>query len=125
MTRSVPEWIGKTDDTPVPDRVRLRVWERFEGKCHKCQRKIAAGESWTCEHLTAIINKGPNRESNLNITCDWCLPGKNAEDVAEKSVIARKRKKDIGIKSAKGRPLPGTKRSGLRKRMDGTVERRT
>jgi len=33
-------------------------------------------------------------------------------------------KKNFGLKP-KGRPMPGSKASGLRKRMDGTVERRT
>ena len=35
LSRSVPEWIGKTDDTPAPPRVRLRVLERCEGKRHR------------------------------------------------------------------------------------------
>lgn len=96
--RSVKEWIGKTDDTPVPPRVRLRVWERYRGKCHRCKRKIFAGESWTCEHVIALANKGENREKNLNITCAWCLPGKNAEDVAEKSKTYARKAKHIGVK---------------------------
>lgn len=110
--RSVEEWIGKNDDSQVPPRVKLRVWERFAGKCHKCARKIPAGEAWTCEHMIALINKGPNRESNLNITCGWCLPVKNAEDVAEKSKVARVRKKHLGLVKAKrtigGRRFDGT-----------------
>ena len=124
MTREVPEWIGKTDDTPVPPRVRTRVFIAKGGKCHRCTRKIPTGQAWTCEHFKALINGGENRETNLDVTCDWCLPIKNAEDVAEKSKVYAMRCADIGIKSRKGRPLAGTKASGLRKRMDGTVERR-
>jgi hypothetical protein len=37
--------------------------------------------------MIALINGGQNRESNLDVTCDWCLPAKNAEDVAEKSRV--------------------------------------
>jgi hypothetical protein len=29
MPRSRPEWRGKTDDDPVPPRVRLRIFERM------------------------------------------------------------------------------------------------
>jgi hypothetical protein len=29
MARTLYEWIGKTDDTPVPPRVRLRVLQHF------------------------------------------------------------------------------------------------
>lgn len=101
MSRSVDEWIGKTDDTQVPPRVRVRVFEAKDGRCHKCTRKIQAGEAWTCEHVVAIINGGENRENNLDLTCCNCLPKKNADDVAEKSKVARVRKKALGIKSGK------------------------
>ena len=43
MPRSVPEWVGRTDDTPVPPRVRLRVLERFGRRCdptHGCGRPL-------------------------------------------------------------------------------------
>lgn len=123
MSRSVTEWIGKSDDTAVPPRVRLRVFDAKNGRCHNCTRQIRDGERWTCEHLVAIINGGENRESNLDVTCDNCLPGKNAKDVAEKSRVATKRKKHLGIKSKQVRPLPGTRASGIRKRLSGKVER--
>jgi len=122
--RSVPEWIGATPDTPAPPRVRLRVFERCEGKCHRCTRKIAAGEKWTLEHLVALINGGANAEGNLSVTCGWCLPEKNAADVAEKSLTYRKRSKHLGIK-AKHSLIPGSRGTPFRKHMDGTVSRRT
>lgn len=96
--RSVPEWIGKTDDTPVPPRVRIRVFEAKGGCCHSCGRKIRPGESWTCEHIVALINGGQNRESNLGLTCDWCLPLKNAQDVSEKSKVYRVKKRHRGLR---------------------------
>ena len=40
MIRTTPEWIGKTDDTPVPPHVRLRIFERFGGICCECTIKI-------------------------------------------------------------------------------------
>jgi 5-methylcytosine-specific restriction protein A len=122
--RSVPEWIGATPDTPVPPRVKDRVFLRFDGRCHACTRKVRPGEPWTCEHLKALINGGENRENNLGITCENCLPDKNAADVAEKSLVARKRAKHLGLKKAK-RPFPGSVASGLKKKMNGEVVRRT
>lgn len=119
MSRSVPEWRGKTPDTAPPDRVRVRVFEAKGGKCHRCSRKIAAGERWTCEHMKALVNGGENRERNLDVTCDWCLPVKNAEDVAEKATVYRKRKKHIGIK--KRSTFACSRDSKFKKRMDGTV----
>lgn len=98
MARSVPLWIGKTDDTPAPPRVRLRVWDRCEGRCGQCGRKIRPGEGWTLEHLIALINGGKNTEDNLGVTCDWCLPAKNAADVAMKAKTAAVRSKHLGIR---------------------------
>lgn len=126
MPRSVPEWIGATPDTKPPPRVRARVWERFKGRCHSCGRKIMVWEEWTLEHLKALINGGENRESNLGITCEFCLPGKNADDLAEKAMVARKRNKHLGLDKPKSRPMPGTIASGVRRGMDGnTYDRKT
>lgn len=111
MSRSTSEWIGRNDDTPVPPRVRARVFAAKGGRCHRCTRLIdaAGGEAWTCEHMVALINRGQNRESNLDVTCSWCLPIKNAEDVAEKSRVYRKAAKNIGIRKPsrlKGQGFP-------------------
>lgn len=110
MARSVPEWKGRTDDTQAPPRVRARVFERCGGKCHRCGRKITAGENWTLEHVIALINGGRNAENNLSVTCDWCLPEKNAEDVAIKAKSAKVRQAHIGI-----RPAPKLRGQGFRK----------
>lgn len=100
MARSVPIWVGKTDDTAAPPRVRARVFERCSGKCGQCGRKIGAGESWTLEHVIALINGGRNAEDNLGVTCGWCLPVKNAADAAQKAKSARVRSKHLGIRKA-------------------------
>jgi 5-methylcytosine-specific restriction enzyme A len=128
MPRSLAEWIGLTDDTPVPPRVRLRVFERYDRRCdpvHGCGRPLRPGDAWTCDHILAVINGGPNRESNLHPLCEWCEPPKTEADVHEKSRVYRKRLRHAGIKlKAKGRPLPGTFASGWKHFMDGRWERR-
>lgn len=95
MTRALPEWIGKTDDTAIPPRVRLRVWDREHGRCHRCARKIPVGDAWIIEHRIALINGGRNAEDNLCLTCSWCKPLKDAEDVAEKAETYRVRSKHV------------------------------
>jgi len=105
MTRSVPEWIGKTDDTAIPPRVKLRVFEAHGGVCHLSGRKIRAGEPWDCDHVKALINGGENRETNLAPALRDKHREKTAEDVAEKSAISRKREKHLGI-APKKRPWP-------------------
>lgn len=120
--RSVPEWIGATPDTAVPDRVRVRVFEAKDGRCHSCGRKIGAGERWTCEHVVALINGGENREKNLDVTCDWCLPAKNAADVAVKSKSYRVKKRRLGIR--KRSAFACSKDSPFKKKLTGEVVRR-
>lgn len=97
MARSTEEWIGKSDDTPIPPRVKARVFERHGGICHLSKRKIAAGEPWDCDHVIALINGGENRESNLAPALRTKHREKTAEDVAEKSKVARMRAKHLGI----------------------------
>lgn len=63
--RSVPEWIGKTPDTKLPDRIRDRVFLRHEGRCHISGRKIAVGEPWQIEHIKPLSMGGEHRERNM------------------------------------------------------------
>lgn len=98
MTRELPEWIGATDDTPVPDRVKLRVFDRHGGICHIAKREIMRGELWDVEHVIAIINGGQNRESNLAPALRDKHRIKTAADLAEKARTYRKRKANLGIK---------------------------
>lgn len=124
MSRAVPEWRGKTDDAAIPPRVRLRVFEAHGGKCHLSGRRIQAGEPWDCDHIVALVNGGEHRETNLAPALRDKHRAKTADDVREKSIVRRKQMKSLGIAPKKGRPMPGSKASGLRRRMDGTVERR-
>lgn len=121
--RSVPEWIGKDDNEAVPSRVKMRVWFKYHGHCAKCTRKIPAGETPQYDHIVALCNGGQNRESNIQLLCEWHHAEKTKTDLAEKSLAYRKMSSHIGItRKPKGRPMPGTKASGQRKRMNGIVE---
>lgn len=124
MSRQVSEWRGKTDDSMPPPRVRLRIFDRHHGICHISGRKIQPGEAWELDHIIALANGGLNVESNLAPALKEKHREKTAADVAEKSRVYRKRTRHIGIKTRKGRPMPGSKASGWKRKMDGTVERR-
>lgn len=100
--RTLPEWIGSSPDTPVPSRVRARVFARFSGICHWSGRKIMAGQAWDLDHIIALINGGENRESNLApILRDRAHKEKTARDVATKSKTDRMRKRHLGLKKAR------------------------
>ena len=125
MSRSTKEWIGRTDDTIIPDRVKLRVFLRYDGKCQcDCRRKIISGQPWQCDHKIALVNGGENRESNLVPLLLECHKNKTKADVAEKSHTYKKRKSHYGLTKSKYAPIMGSKRSGWKRKMDGTWERR-
>lgn len=99
MTRSVPEWIGASPDSPVPDRVKQRVFLYYGGRCHRTGVKIMPGQAWDTDHILALINGGENRERNLApILRGKVHKAKTAEEVKIKSKTARMRAKHIGLK---------------------------
>lgn len=124
MPRSVPEWIGKTPDTPVPDRVATRVFDKYGGRDYRTGVKLRPGH-WHCDHVIALINGGENRESNLAPIETEEHKVKTVEDIKIKSKTYRMRKKDIGLKSRTSRPMPGSRDSEWYKPMRGKAERRT
>ncbi len=120
--RAVPEWIGKTDDEALPPRVKTRIFEKFGGRCQHCTLLIVGKLRPAFDHKVALINGGANREGNMSLLCVPCHAIKTSADVAEKSMVARKRQKHLGIR--KPSRFPGSKDSGWKKKMDGTVVRR-
>jgi len=63
--RSVEEWIGRTPDSKIPDRVKLRIWRREEGRCYLTGAKIMPGDAFEYEHRKRIEDGGKNCESNI------------------------------------------------------------
>lgn len=118
--RSIPEWMGKTPDSPVPERVKRRVFDLWGGRCYLSGLEIQPGDIWQIEHVKALCNGGQNRESNLAPVLVEPHREKTRADIADKNKVERVRRKHLGIhKSA--RPMRNAR---FRKRMDGTVERR-
>lgn len=89
MPRATDEWIGSSPDAKVPPRVRVRIFEREEGRCHLSGRKIRPGDLWDLDHKVALINGGEHRESNLFPALRDKHREKTREDVAIKSKTAR------------------------------------
>ena len=120
MTRKVNEWIGRTPDTAIPPRVRLRVFDRHKGICALSGRKIQPGDKWQIDHITALINGGEHRESNLQPVLDAAHKAKTAQDVALKAKVDRVRKKHLGIEPKRA-TIAGGKASKWKRKIDGTV----
>lgn len=98
--RKVEEWVGQTDDTRAPPRVRARIFDR-DNRCHLCGCEIQIGQKWDLDHVVALINGGENREANLKPSHRKCHKDKTARDVAEKAKVAAVRQKHIGAAAPK------------------------
>jgi 5-methylcytosine-specific restriction protein A len=96
MSRTIAEWIGRTDDTRAPPRVRQRIFDAAGGVCHICKLAIKPGETWQADHVKALINGGANTEGNLAPAHGHCHVGKSAIDVKEKAKVAKVRGKHTG-----------------------------
>lgn len=116
MSRAIDTmWVGKTDDQAIPPRVKIRVFERANKHCEECTLLICGKLRPEYDHKVALINGGAHSEANLQLLCSECHKAKTRTDVAEKSVMARKKLKAAGIKK------PRTIRNW--RRFDGSIVR--
>jgi len=113
MTREVPEWIASNDDQSIPARVRVRTFDKYDGRCAICTLSIVGRLRPAYDHIVALINGGQHRETNLQLLCVPCHALKTRADVADKSSMYRKRLK------AQGQKKPRTIRSW--RKFDGTI----
>jgi 5-methylcytosine-specific restriction protein A len=101
---NIKEWIAGHDDQAIPPRVKIRVFDRFGGRCAECSRKIGGSIRPAYDHIQALCNGGSHRESNLQLLCMSCHAIKTKQDVAEKKINARVRAKHIGARpSSRGK----------------------
>ena len=99
-----------------------------DGLCPLCGQKLhTKGHlpvQFIDEHLQPRWQGGSENIDNRALVCRPCATEKTAAEAPVRAKGLRVRDSFIGAKKSKSRPIPGSKASGLRKRMDGTVERR-
>lgn len=105
-------------------KARAELFEAHGGRCHLCNGKIMAGEAWEVSHPIPLAAGGEDEDGNRAPAHKKCHARQTAEiDAPLIAKVRRQHQKHIGAHRT-SQPLPGSKRSGWRKRMDGTVERR-
>lgn len=98
MGRSKPEWIGKTDDTPIPRRIKLRILEKQDHKCAVLLISFGPNHPPKFDHIIALEDGGENRESNIQALSDLAHKPKTADEAAARADVRSKRAKHYGIK---------------------------
>ena len=101
--------------------------ERFKfcgGKCEACDVKLTPATGIEYDHDKPAAFQGDNSFSNCRCYCRNCHGTKTGkEDIPAIAKSNRTRAKYVGIKRHSSRPIPGSKASGVRKRMNGRVEK--
>ncbi len=121
MPRSIPEWIGKTDDTKVPDRVKLRIFDAHKGICWLSKQKIHVGDDVDYHHKKGLKEGGENRESNIVPVLRVHHKIENKRQQAVKKKVDATRKKHLGITKPKQKiQSPGFQSSRKKPRFDRT-----
>jgi 5-methylcytosine-specific restriction protein A len=122
MSREVEEWVGKTDDTPLPPRVKERLLRKYNFLCGLTGAALVPG-SIEFDHIIPLCNGGENREGNFHPVGRKAHKVKTAADVRQKAKNSSVVKRHWGLNGVK-RPVPGSKASPWKKHLDGRVTRR-
>jgi 5-methylcytosine-specific restriction endonuclease McrA len=108
-----------TTRRPISSSKRLAIFEAAGGRCHICGLKIR-GKEWDVEHVRPLGLLGADDMSNLAPAHRVCHSPKTAADVA--SIAKAKRQKIAHIGAYKTRnPIPGSKRSKWKRKINGQV----
>ncbi len=103
---------------------RLRIFEAAAGLCHICGGRIdGTRERWDVEHVIPLALGGEDADHNIRPAHVACHRAKSARDAAVLAKSNRVRAKHHGARTAR-HPLPGSKASAWKRRLDGTVVRR-
>ncbi len=106
MSRKVAEWVGKTDDSMPPARVRLRILRRYDHKDYITGLPIVDGTPWTPDHIIALCNGGKNIESNLApVIRGKTHKEKTESDLKTRAKIDANSKAAFGLKPETKRPI--------------------
>jgi len=95
MSRTVAEWIGKTDNHMPPARVRQRILDREQSTCHICGGKIDK-PGWHADHVPPLKDGGENRESKIKPAHEKCHRILTAKQAVERAPIERQKMKHTG-----------------------------
>lgn len=121
------EDVGTTPRKPLSASKKLALYEEQKGICPLCDQPMLRGEKLIDEHLRPLSLGGSNDRINRAIVHERCAKAKTEGpdgDLATGAKAKDQKRASLGFKTAKGRPMPGTKASGLKRGFDGRVTRR-
>lgn len=115
------EDVGTTRRGSLSNRRRLQAWERTGGTCVVCDCRIdGVRDRWIVEHIRALELGGLDEIQNLGPAHEACGREKTRGDHARAAEAKRQKLRHLGA-AASIRPMPGSRTSALKRKVDGTV----
>jgi 5-methylcytosine-specific restriction endonuclease McrA len=96
MPRKRAEWIGRTDDSMPGQLVRDRISAAQGDRC-TCGRPFGPGVTANCDHIVPLADEGENRETNLQMLCNWCHVEKTSAEATNRAKARSIRAKRLGL----------------------------
>lgn len=106
-----------------PAKVKAQAFDRAAGKCEGCGTRLCVGKFHYDHDLPDWLGGEPTLD-NCRVLCLGCHGEKTAgRDVPIIAHSKRVKLRHIGAKAPSRKPMPGSRASGIRKRMNGRVEK--
>ena len=103
-------------------KVRALAFERAGGHCEGCTARLMPGR-FAYDHILPDALGGEPTLENCAVICRACHDDKTHKaDVPRIAKMKRQKSAHLGARKS-ARPLPGSRASGIRRRMNGTVEK--
>jgi 5-methylcytosine-specific restriction enzyme A len=104
--RTVPEWVATHPDQAIPTRVKLRIFQRYEGRCALTGVKLLPG-TFDFDHERPLSMNGEHREGNLRPVLRTVHRQKTADEAGPRAKADRIYLKANGLWPKSKRPLQG------------------
>jgi 5-methylcytosine-specific restriction endonuclease McrA len=111
--------LGTTPRGHLSAKRKLKIWEKEKGLCMLCGCRLFSGRV-VFEHVRALELGGDDEDHNIRLTCIPCAGEKTRDDHSRAAKAKRVKSKHLGLKKSKN-PLPGSKGSKWRRKIDGTI----
>jgi 5-methylcytosine-specific restriction protein A len=103
-----------------PRKVKALAFQRSGGRCEKCTARLMPGRIIYDHIIPDAIGGEPTLE-NCQVVCSTCDKPKTAQDAGNLARALRREAAFIGAKAPSRNPLPGGRRSALKRKMNGQV----
>jgi hypothetical protein len=121
------KWELPEDRNRLTKKQIVALFMEQDGKCCLCSQELKTKGhlpiDFIDEHINPLWRGGSNELQNRGLACKPCAGEKTSTEATARAKGKRVTERFIGVKKPKN-PMPGSRNSRWKRRMDGTVEER-